>query len=148
MPVCRNCNSRISTFDKDRCPVCGCENPIAPDHSDTIEITSNFSLDKELKKEVKVKKKVVALLLSLLVPFFGTPFYYLRYYKYGLLWLLINIFVIGLGFLLGFFVIFKNLTFYYSIIFGLGSAYVFNIGIGLYFMLKKDYKDGVGELVR
>ena len=23
MPICRNCNSRISKFDKDRCPVCG-----------------------------------------------------------------------------------------------------------------------------
>lgn len=148
MPICRNCNSRISTFDKDRCPVCGCENPIATDHSDTIEITSNISLDKELRKEVKVKKKVVALLLSIFVPFFGTPFFYLRYPKYGFMWLVINIVVIGLGFLLGYYLILKNFMFVYSIIFGLASAYIFNIGLGIYFAVKKDYKDGAGELVR
>lgn len=147
MPTCKNCNARITKFDKDRCPVCGFVNPFNLDNGDTVDITSNISLEKELKKEVKIKKKKIALLLSLFVPFVGTPFYYLKYPKQGLLWLLLNSIVIGVLFLLSYFVLFKN-SLLWSILLPLLIAYVFNIALGILLMSKRDYKDGRGELVR
>ena len=146
MPVCKNCNSRISKFDKDICPVCGCVNPISTEHSETVEITSNISLEKELRKDVKVRKKTTALLLALLLPFFGTPFYYLRYPKKGLIWMALNISFIGILFVLAYFLILKNLL--WSIAAPLIIAYIFNIWLGIFLYTKKDYKDGYGELVR
>ena len=146
MPVCKNCNSRISKFDKDICPVCGCVNPISTEHSETVEITSNISLEKELRKDVKVRKKSTALLLALLLPFFGIPFYYLRYPKKGLIWMALNVSFIGILFLLAYFLILKNLL--WSIAAPLIIAYIFNIWLGIFLYTKKDYKDGYGELVR
>lgn len=146
MPVCKNCNSRISKFDKDICPVCGCVDPISTEHSETVEITSNISLENELGKGVKVRKKAVALTLALLLPFFGTPFYYLRFHKKGLIWMAINLAFIGILFVLAYFLILKNLL--WSIIAPLIIAYIFNIWLGIFLYTKKDYKDGYGELVR
>ena len=146
MPVCKNCNARISKFDKDRCPVCGCVDPISTEHSETVEITSNISLDNELGKSVKIRKKSVVLLLALLLPFFGTPFYYLRFPKKGLIWLAINVSLIGILFVLAYFLILKNLL--WSIVTPLIIAYIFNIWLGILLYSKKDYKDGYGELVR
>lgn len=147
MPICKNCNSRISKFDKDRCPVCGCVDPISQEASETVEITSNFTFDNNLRKGVKIKKKVTAFLFAILIPFFGTPLYYLHYVKRGLLWCLLNLVFIGSLFPLFYFVIFPN-SLLYSILIPALSAYVFNIGLGLLLLFKKDYKDGRGELVR
>lgn len=146
MPVCKNCNSRISKFDKDICPVCGCVDPISTEHSETVEITSNISLENELGKGVRVRKKSIALTLALLLPFFGTPFYYLRFPKKGLIWMAINLAFIGILFVLAYFLILKNLL--WSIIAPLIIAYIFNIWLGIFLYTKKDYKDGYGELVR
>lgn len=147
MPVCKNCNARISKFDKDRCPVCGCIDPISTEHSETVEITSNISLDNELRKNVKIRKKTTVLVLALLLPFVGTPFYYLKFPKKGLIWLACNLIFIGALFALSYYVIIKgNLPL--SIIAPLIIAYIFNIWLGILLYTKKDYKDGYGELVR
>lgn len=147
MPVCKNCNARISKFDKDICPICGCVNPISTEHGETVDITSNISLESELKKEVKVRKKIVALVLSLVLPFFGTPFYYLRYYKNGLVWFLMNAVFIGGSFSLAYFLILKN-TLLWSILAPVIIAYLCNVALGIMLYTKKDYKDGRGELVK
>ena len=147
MPVCKNCNARISKFDKDVCPICGCVNPISTEHSETVDITSNISIESELKKEVKVKRKSVALVLSIILPFIGTPFFYLKYYKNGLLWFLINVVLIGLLFVLSYFLVLKG-SLIYSIIAPLVIAYICNIALGVMLYTKKDYKDGHGELVK
>ena len=57
MPTCKNCNARITKFDKDRCPVCGFVNPFNLDNGDTVDITSNISLEKELKKQETIIRK-------------------------------------------------------------------------------------------
>ncbi|MBR0294831.1 MAG: hypothetical protein IJQ67_02860 [Bacilli bacterium] len=150
MPVCKNCNARISKFDKDRCPVCGFPNPISTENSETVEITSNISLEKELKRGVKIKKKITVFLLSILLPFFGTPFYYLGYLKKGLIWLLINALFIGSVFSILFFLAFTNLDnkLLLSLIIPLSIAYLANIAVGIKYLIMNDYKDANGELVR
>ena len=152
MPVCRNCNARISKFDKDFCPVCGCANPISSDHTDTVEITSDISLDKELRKKVKVKKKKTAFILSLITPYFGTPFFYLGYALNGLIWFLINFALLGITFVISFFAVFSTLDsqskLLLSIIIPCVIVYILNIVLGVLFIIKKDYKDKNGELVR
>ena len=147
MPVCKNCNARISKFDKDVCPICGCVDPISTEHGETVDITSNISLENELKKEVKVRKKSVALILALVLPFFGTPFYYLRYYKNGLVWFLMNAVFIGVLFVIAYFLVLKN-SLLWSILAPLIVAYLCNIALGVMLFTKKDYKDGRGELVK
>ena len=98
MPVCRHCGTRISKFDKDRCPVCGELNPLEGVVSDTVEITSVINLSDELKQNYHPKKKTMFFILSSLIGWLGFQFYYLRYIKAGLIWMGINLLILAGGF--------------------------------------------------
>ena len=48
MPKCRNCGTRLTKFDIDICPVCGTKDPLKGVSSDTLEVTSEISLDADI----------------------------------------------------------------------------------------------------
>ena len=145
MPVCRHCGSRISKFDKDRCPICGEINPLEGTNSDTIEITSQVNLNDADFGDYKPKRKSIFLILSILIGFTGSQFFYLRYLKAGLITLLISLAIFG-----GVFSIFyfgaNNLLL--GILIPLIIVYVANIVFGIIIYLKPSFKDAHGNLLK
>ena len=145
MPNCKNCGSRISKFDKDRCPVCGTVAPLKGVSSDTVEITSEIDL-KSGEFKFKPKERNVAVLFFFLLGFTGAGFFYLVKKKTGLIWLIGNLLVIGLLFLL--FYLPVNAGLLWAIVIPMIISYIVNIVVGFFYLMKSDIKDGRGEFIR
>ena len=147
MPYCRNCGSRITKFDKDMCPVCGIKLPLQGVNSDTVEITTELKIhSEEGKKQYLAHYRLTTFILFALIGWTGAGFFYLKYKKTGLIWLLSN-----LGLLLGIGALFVLLIGYKEVIGYLVSPaiiYIANIGTGFFYLFKKDIKDGNGEFIR
>ena len=145
MPICKNCGSRISKFDKDMCPVCGTKNPLEGISSDTIDITS--SIGKQSLDEMKIKKRKTFFLLIFTCGFLAIPFFYLKKNKFGLCWLTTNMAFFAICFVLFFLV--AHLPIWASLLIGLGFLYFTNLSFGLFLLTKKDLlKDGLGNFLR
>lgn len=145
MPICRECKSRISKFDKDVCPVCGCKNPLEGVSSDTIEITSQLDTSSIEFKEYKPCKRLVTFFLFLLIGWTGTPYFYMHYFKRGFIHLICNLIVAGL--LICGFIFFIKLELWLNILIPILFIYILNTSFGLFFLLKNDLKDGRGEFL-
>lgn len=144
MPNCKNCGARLTKFDKDICPVCGCKAPLDGVLSETIEVTTEIDLSDENFSNYKPLYKKTLLLLFCLVGFTGAPFFYLKKNKWGLLYLLINLAVIaGIGVPL----LFTQLTFWGFVI-ALGVTYVANIIMGIIYFFMNNLRDEGGNYVR
>ena len=147
MPYCRNCGSRITKFDKDMCPICGTKNPLQGVNSDTVEITTELNIhSSEGKKQYQAHFRSTSFILSALIGWTGATFFYLKYKKLGFLWLALNlILMLGLGALFVLLIGYKEVIGYFV---SPAIIYLVNIGTGLYFLFKKDIKDGNGEFIR
>lgn len=146
MPKCKHCGSRITRFDKDICPVCGEKNPLEGVSSETIEITSNLDLSDAEINTFRPKTRFRTLLFFLGLGFSGAPFFYLCYKIQGLVWLLVNLAILGgVGSILAFFTPLGILWGYLIILFG---VYAFNILVGIILFFKHNLKDGRGEFLR
>ena len=145
MPVCRHCGSRITKFDKDRCPICGELNPLDGVNSDTVEITSNINITPDDFIDYKPKTKKTFLLLSCLIGWLGTQFFYLKYKRAGFIWLGVNLFVFLAGFL-PLFLGAKNLVL--AIVIPVLLMYIANIVLGLVIFFKPSFKDGNSNLLK
>ena len=146
MPVCRNCGSRLSKFDKDICPICGIKNPLDGVSSDTVEITAEIASVKSEIKNYQPKSRGIAFVLSLFIGWTGAPYFYLKYMMNGLIWMIIN-----LGVAFGFFALFYfliSLELLISIVIPIGIVYLLNLCLGLFFLYHHDLKDGRGEFLR
>ena len=73
MPVCKNCNSRIDKFNKDRCPICGVERPFEGVSSDTVEVTSRIDSG-DVKIDYHPRKRKTLLTLFALCGLFFCKF--------------------------------------------------------------------------
>ena len=144
MPVCKNCKKRIDRFNKDRCPICGVENPFEGMSSNTVEITTNIDAD-TVNVDYHPRKKKKMLLFFCLIGITGIPFFYLHRKLLGVLqiiWSLAIAFSIAPTL--------AYLTPIYSFAcgaIGLGAAYVVNIIIGLILFFTPNLKDGDGEFL-
>ena len=145
MPVCRYCRSRIDKFNKDRCPVCGELNPLEGVTSDTVEITTVIDPNGELKNEFSPKTKKVFFLLSCLIGWLGLQFHYLRYFKFGFIWMAINLVILGGGFSAFYFGLHNLLL---GILLPLILVYACNISLGLAVLKKTSIKDANGNLFK
>lgn len=145
MPVCNNCGSRISKFDKDMCPICGALKPLEGVSSETIEITSEIKLGNHEFKNYQFTSRLITCLLFVFLGIFGAGFFYAKYKKAGLIWLIGNVVVIGgLGSILAFL---TNMGILWGYLVPLFVCYFINIVAGLYFLLKSNLKDGNGEFM-
>lgn len=146
MPTCRECHSRISKFDKDICPVCGCKKPLEGVTSETVEITSQIDLNGADYQEYKPKRRTVLFFLSMLLGFFGAPFIYLGKKLFGILSLIINFaFIGGVGTI---FALFTPLGYSLGYVIALIIIFVINTVVGLFFLFKNSIKDSKGEFVK
>lgn len=147
MPFCRNCGSRITKFEKDICPICGAKKPLEGASSDTVEITSEFDIhSKEVKKVYDVHFRITAFLYFVLIGWTGVGFFYLKFKKMGLIWLLSNLAVIG-GFI-GLFIGIIGPTIWITYAAPFAIVYLANIAVGIYYLVKENNKDGNGEFIR
>ena len=143
MPICKNCHSRISKFDKDICPICGTPNPLDGVTSDTIEVTHGFDGSDPAFKAEAPRKKNQAFIYFATLGFLGVGFAYLRFKVFSIIWCLINLALIGgVGALL----MLTPLKFFGFLVM-LGVSILINIGVGLYFRFAPNAKDGSGELI-
>lgn len=147
MPYCRNCGSRITKFDKDMCPVCGTKKPLEGVSSDTVEITSELDIhSKEGKKQYQAHFRLTTFMLFAFIGWTGAGYFYLKFKKLGLIWLLSNLVVLlGLGALFVLLIGYKEVIGYFV---SPAIVYLVNIVIGIFFLAKKDIKDGNGEFIR
>lgn len=145
MPKCKNCNSRIDRFNKDRCPVCGVTFPFEGMSSDTVEITTNIDVDSVDQEYYRPCRKKELFLCFALLGIFGVPYFYLKKVKEGIIQFISNVIIIALmSFLLSYF---TSLTILYAILISIGSMYLLNIIFGLIVVSQPNLKDGNGEFV-
>lgn len=147
MPYCKNCGARITKFEKDICPVCGQKKPLEGASSDTVEITTEINVhDKATRQVYDAHFRLTTFILFSLVGFTGAGLFYLKYRKYGFIWLASNIIVLaGLIVIFGLSIAFNSWITYVA---SISIIYLINIGFGLAFLIKKDLKDGNGEFIR
>lgn len=108
MLKCKNCGEKLTKFNKEMCPYCGCLNPIEDcvDDSDTtrkIDILNDDPSD--VNKLFKIKKNIF-IILSFLLGIFGIQFIYIKKYKL----FLVNIFLNVIIFLIFFLCLFFNIN--------------------------------------
>lgn len=147
MPFCKNCGARLSrTKDKDICPVCGTKNPLEGALSDTDAVTKDIYLAQIKDKPYKPCSRMIAFLLSLICGWSGSAFFYLRFIKIGIVYAICNIaFVCGLSCILYFA---SQSGLLLSILLPIIIIYIVNLALAVFFMVKGNFKDGRGELVK
>ena len=145
MPVCRHCGSRITKFDKDRCPVCGEINPLEGVNSDTIEITSEIDLSNSEFMNFKPKKRLTLLVLALTCGWTSAHLFYLGYKKAGFIWLGINLAVFAILFSIFFFGISSLLL---GILIPILTIYLMNAIFGVFLFKNPNLKDSNENLLR
>lgn len=142
MPTCRNCNSRIDKFNKDRCPICGIENPFAGVSSDTVEITTNIDTS---SLEYNPRKRRTMFVYFVVGGIFGLPFFYLYQKKAGFIYGLVNILLCTLAIILT--TLLTTLNVGLVILIYLVGFIFLNTMVGLYFVNKANLKDGRGDFL-
>ena len=144
MPVCKNCKKRIDRFNKDRCPICGVENPFEGVSSDTIEITTSIDVD-NINIDYNPRKKKKMLTLFCLAGITGIPFFYLHKKALGFIQIAWSLAIVSTISLLiwGF----TNIPSAVCGVFGILGCYLVNIIIGLILYKTPNLKDGDGEFV-
>ena len=143
MPICKNCHSRISKFDKDICPICGAANPLDGVTSDTIEVTHGFDGTNPAFKAEAPRKKAKAFVYFASLGFLGVGFAYLRFKVFAIIWCLINLALIGGGGALFLLTPIKAFGFLITLVISI----IINICVGLYYKFAPNVKDGSGELI-
>ena len=144
MPNCRNCGARISKFDKDICPVCGTKNPLEGVSSETVEITSQIDLNNFVEGQKVVCRRKKMLVLFCACGFTAAQFFYLKRKKFAVLWLIINLLLMGIVFFLTSMV--RN-PLWLCILLSVLFTYVLNAIVGTIYYFLPDLKDGEGEFV-
>ena len=147
MPYCKNCGSRITKFEKDICPVCGQKKPLEGASSDTVEITTELDVhSKEGKKMYKAHYRSVTFALFSLIGLTGAGFFYLRFKKLGFIWLGTNLVLLACLILI--FGTAISYTSWITYVASVAIIYLVNIGSGVFYLVKKDIRDGNGEFIR
>ncbi len=144
MPKCQNCNHEISSFDKDICPYCGAKNPISSDYRTMDETGDIRTLEGyDLPKS---KSHLACAVLSILLGFVGSDFFYLGYKKNGVFAIGVSV-VLFLAPFLGLFLGMGNLLL--GLIIGIALMYLPGIVRGFLYLIKGNtMKDAKGELLR
>lgn len=148
MPYCKNCGSRITKFEKDICPVCGTKQPLEGVTSDTVEITTELDVHSKDSKSLSYRAhfRITAFVLFAFLGWTGAGFFYLAFKKRGLIWLAINLAVIGA--FVALFVLTVGYTNWICYVAPFAVVYLVNMGLSIYYLVKNDIKDGNGEFIR
>ncbi|MCQ2815528.1 MAG: hypothetical protein MJ227_04630 [Bacilli bacterium] len=146
MPNCKNCHARITKFDTDICPVCGCKNPLEGVTSETVEITSQLDANNPKFKLYRPRLKYVTFMFFVFIGFTGAGFFYMYKKKMGLIWLVANlVFIAAVGSLFAFL---SPLGILWSYLIMLFITYAVNIIVGCVYIARHNIKDGHGEFMK
>ncbi len=150
MPKCKNCHKNITKFDKERCPYCGCLNPLEGHNYETSDITQTIDILSN-KEEVKFvqHKKLTNNILMMFLGIFGADLFYLGFYKSALIRLAINIVVYGILFETFYFTnIFSIYSLLLSLIIPFGILFVVYFILGIISFSIKSKKDSNGVFLK
>lgn len=146
MPNCRNCGSRLSRFNSDMCPVCGCKHPFEGAPTDTLDITQEIKTVKSSDVNgYKRKSKKVSFWLSVFFGWTGASLYYLKFNKQGIIYSLVSL-LVNAGLFVALF-IGLHWDWYFAILLPIGVALLAGFILG-FILYKPDLKDGRGEFLR
>ncbi len=144
MPICKNCGSRITKFDKDRCPICGEVNPFDTQDDQTQDITGVIGkLGSDLNLS-KLRKRKTMIALAFTLGFTGAPLFYIGYVKNALVWVIINI-VLACA---AVFIPMINQPLWVGFVIMGGALILSNLILGTLLSIKHNFKDSYGELIK
>lgn len=144
MAKCKYCGQNISRLDKEICPFCGGKKPLDGTDTTTQDITKVLG-EVINPKEVKHHSKVFAAILAFLFGFLGLHSLYLKKYKVALITLAISVGLIGIGGILLYFLVLKNI-FAFLIPYFVIEAIM--IAVGISYLVRHDVTDGNGEFLK
>ncbi len=145
MPICKNCGSRITKFDKDICPICGERNPIDEGSDVTQDITGVIGKVGNDLNLSKMRKRKTMIILAYTLGFVGAPFFYIGYVKNALVWMLINLVLAVPAVLLP---LLNKHPLWVGFVIMAAVLVLSNIIIGTLMTIKHNFKDSYGELIK
>lgn len=152
MPKCKYCHENITKFDKERCPRCGCLNPLEDNYQETCDITSVINtVDSNISENAQFKQhsKKINAFLMIFFGVFSIDAFYLGFIKNGLIRLLINIIFMGGLFCLFYFLpVFKTNGLLLSALSSFGIAFVIYVVFGIITLSQTGKKDSNGVFLK
>lgn len=141
MLICKNCGEKLTKFNKEICPYCGCKKPLSNSIQETDTTKAIQALGDE-KIVIKHKSLILFLILTCFLGIFGVEFLYLKKIKEFIISLTLNLFVYFLLFILFYFL---NLNSYIVIFIPFLIVFIINCFFGIFLFFNKSIlKDSNG----
>ena len=133
MLKCKNCGEKLTKFNKEICPYCGCQNPLSESVAET-DTTRAVSYVNEGEIKINQKSFKIFLLLTYFLGIFGIEYVYINKIKEFIFTLIANLAI----YICVFFICFASKMDVWAIIFvPFIVLYVLSIGYGLFLTFKK-----------
>lgn len=141
MLKCKNCGEKLTKFNKEICPYCGCQNPLSESVAET-DTTKAVSYVKEEEIKINQKSFKTFLLLTYFLGIFGIEYVYLNKIKEFIFTLIANLAI----YICIFFICFASKMDVWAIILvPFIVLYILSIGYGLFLTFGKSIvKDNNG----
>ncbi len=141
MLKCKNCGEKLTKFNKEICPYCGCKEPLSESSQET-DTTKAIQVVNDSSLIVNKKSLKVFILLTCFLGIFGIEFAYLNKIKEFLISLLINLILYIVFFIIFYFL---NLSVYLFILIPILILFLLNIIFaGILYFNKNLIKDSNG----
>ena len=133
MLKCKNCGEKLTKFNKEICPYCGCQNPLSESVAET-DTTRAVSYVNEGEIKINQKSFKIFLLLTYFLGIFGIEYVYINKIKEFIFTLIANLAI----YICVFFICFASKMDVWAIILvPFIVLYVLSIGYGLFLTFKK-----------
>ncbi len=133
MLKCKNCGEKLTKFNKEICPYCGCQNPLSESVAET-DTTRAVSYVNEGEIKINQKSFKTFLLLTYFLGIFGIEYVYINKIKEFIFTLIANLAI----YICVFFICFASKMDVWAIILvPFIVLYVLSIGYGLFLTFKK-----------
>lgn len=133
MLKCKNCGEKLTKFNKEICPYCGCQNPLSESVAET-DTTRAVSYVNEDEIKINQKSFKTFLLLTYFLGIFGIEYVYLNKIKEFIFTLLANLAI----YICVFFICFASKMDVWAIVLiPFIVLYVLSIGYGLFLTFGK-----------
>ncbi len=135
MLQCKNCGEKLTKFQKERCPYCGCEKPIE-DMVDISDTTQTIEQIRDEELEFSEKSLKTYNIFSILLGLFSADLFYLGFKTQGFMRLLINFGIWLIAFLTIFLI--DNSLVIIAIFVPLAVLYLVYVIYGLFKLIKQN----------
>ncbi len=141
MLKCKNCGEKLTKFNKEICPYCGCKDPLSESIAET-DTTKAVSYVNEEEVKINQKSFKTFLLLTYFLGIFGAQYLYLNKIKEFIFTSIANLII----YICVFFICFASkVDTWAMILVPLIVLYILSIGYGLFLTFRKSIvKDNNG----